>query len=97
MQRQFAYRIANWAGLFTNSFFLFFRAGVFEACYRSAESESGVAHDIDGLDAAGALSYAVLSQSLIMVAPFWGRVGLSEDVRNLFRSLPWRGIRTTKA
>lgn len=74
-QQQFAYRVANWAGLFTNTFFMFFRAYVLEACY-AARSEIG------GMDVRDATTYAVVSQALIMVAPQWGRIGVSESVRD---------------
>ena len=41
-QQQFAYRIANWAGLFTNSFFMFFRGYMLEACYHSRDDIGGL-------------------------------------------------------
>lgn len=73
-QRQLAYRTANWAGLFTNAFFLFFRAYALEACYAEREQ-------IGGLGVVEIVTYATVSQSLLMVCPQWGSLGLGASVR----------------
>lgn len=72
--RQWTYGTANWAGLFTNLFFLFFRANALRACY-DARTEIG------GLDAMAIVTYVTVSQSLVMVCPQWGNVGLAAQVR----------------
>ncbi len=73
-QQQLAYRVANWAGLFTNAAFLLFRCGVFVACYRNRTSIG----DYSVLDAT---SFVTVTQAILMVAPVWGAVGLASDVR----------------
>ncbi len=73
-QQQLAYRVANWAGLFTNGFFLFFRAYMLVACYAERT-------DIGGLSVSDALTYCVVTQAILMVAPQWGTVGVSDSVR----------------
>ena len=73
-QRQFAYRVANWAGLFTNALFLFFRAYALEACFAARDS-------IGGLSAAHVVTYVTVSQALLMVCPQWGALGLAVSVR----------------
>lgn len=65
--------MANWAGLFTNAFFLFFRAYVLGACTASGP--------IGGYGQAEAISYAAVSQALLMVVPQWGVVGVASNVR----------------
>lgn len=72
-QRQFAYRTANWAGLFTNVFFLFFRAAALAACF-DARSQIG------GLTVQDVVTYVTVSQSLVMVCPQWGVLGLAVSV-----------------
>lgn len=69
-----AYRMAAWAGLATNLFFLFIRCGVMEALYR-------VKPTIAGYNLDQALTYTTVTQSLLMVAPQWGEVGVSARVR----------------
>jgi ABC-2 type transport system permease protein len=70
-----AYRFANWAGAFTNIFFLFFRAFLMEACYAAVSSKGGYSQ-------ADALTYIAVSQALIMVIPQWGVVGIANSVRS---------------
>lgn len=74
-RRAFAYRIANWAGLFTNAFFLFFRAYALGACFTGRES-------IGTMRMQEVLTYTTLSQALLMVVPMWGNMGLSYNVRS---------------
>ena len=73
-QRQFAYRMSNWAGLFTNAFFMFFRASALAACFAERST-------IGGLSLQDVVTYVTVSQSLVMVCPQWGRLGLAEAVR----------------
>lgn len=72
-QQQLAYRVANWAGLFTNTAFLLLKAGVYTACYAERAS-------IGGLDLRAATTFATVTQAALMVAPQWGAVGLAADV-----------------
>jgi ABC-2 type transport system permease protein len=65
MQRQLAYRTENLAGLVTNSFFGYLRAAVFLAVYQTTSS-------VSGYDAAAAVTYAWVTQALIMVVAMWG-------------------------
>ena len=74
-QQQLAYRVANWAGLFTNSAFLLFRASAFRACYAHRAS-------IGGLDLADATTFVAVTQAILMVAPQWGAIGVAADVRS---------------
>lgn len=73
-QRQIAYRTANLAGLFTNVFFLLFRGFALSAPFDHRA-------DIGGLSRTDTLTYATVSQALLMVIPQWGRVQVAEDVR----------------
>jgi ABC-2 type transport system permease protein len=74
VKQQLAYRFANWAGIFTNTFFLVFRAYALRACYHGRD-------EIGGLDARGVVAYVAVSQALLMVIPQWGRIGLAASVR----------------
>jgi ABC-2 type transport system permease protein len=74
-KQQFAYRMANWAGLFTNTFFLLFRAHALQAAYAARDN-------IGGLNVEEIVSYVTVSQALLMVIPQWGRMGISESVRS---------------
>lgn len=75
LQRQLVYRFANWSGLFTNCFFLYFRAYALAACF----AERTV---IGGLDVRQVVSYVTVSQALLMVIPQWGRIGVADAVRS---------------
>lgn len=75
LARQLTYGTANWAGLFTNVFFLFFRAYALGACFEATSS-------IGGLDARATVTYVTVSQSLVMVCPQWGNVTLAAAVRS---------------
>ena len=75
LQRELAYRFANWSGLFTNVFFLYFRAYALRACFAERT-------EIGGLDVAQVVTYVTVSQALLMVIPQWGRVGVAEAVRS---------------
>lgn len=74
LARQWTYGTANWAGLFTNSFFLFFRAYALQACYAARST-------IGGLDVDDTLTYVTVSQALVMVCPQWGTVELAPAVK----------------
>ncbi len=65
LQRQFAYRTENLAGLFTNVFFGYLRAAVFVAVYQSASN-------VGGYDVQSAVTYSWLTQSMIMIIALWG-------------------------
>ncbi|MEZ4653667.1 MAG: ABC-2 family transporter protein [Candidatus Eisenbacteria bacterium] len=71
---QLVYRVANWSGLFTNSFFLFFRAYGLRACFAGRST-------VGDLDITGVVTYVTVSQALLMVIPQWGRVEVAESVR----------------
>ena len=73
-----AYRVANWAGLFTNGLFLVFRAALLEACF---EASADPAARIGGMRVVEATGYAVMTQAILMVAPQWGSVGIAANVR----------------
>ncbi len=75
LARQWTYGTANWAGLFTNIFFLFFRAYALEACFAARTT-------IGGLSATDTVTYVTVSQALVMVCPQWGTLGLSASVRS---------------
>lgn len=95
LKQQFAYRVANWAGLFTNAFFLVFRASIFEAAYQGR----GV---VAGFSGAEAVTYATVTQSLLMVAPQWGRSEVGEAIRSgqianeMFRPVSWIGMHLSR-
>jgi ABC-2 type transport system permease protein len=74
MQRQFAYRTENLAGLITNAFFGYIRAALFLAVYQSTAS-------MGGYDAQGAVSYTWITQALIMVSSMWGWWEVEETIR----------------
>ena len=75
LQRQLVYRFSNWSGLFTNCFFLYFRAYALRACF-----EHRIA--IGGLDADQTVTYVTVSQAFLMVIPAWGKVGVGDAVRS---------------
>ncbi len=72
--RHFTFHLSNIAGLFTNVFFMLFRAACFEALFANIPLIGG--HSLEYM-----LSYSVMSQVLIMVIPQWGSVGVAEDIR----------------
>jgi ABC-2 type transport system permease protein len=74
-KRQLTYKIANWAGLFTNTFFLFFRAAIFESAYLAREK-------VAGFSQMDAVTYIAVTQALIMVIPQWGFIGVDKDIRS---------------
>jgi ABC-2 type transport system permease protein len=65
VQRQLAYRTENLAGLVTNAFFGYLRAAFLLAVFQTANS-------IAGYDAETAVTYAWVTQALIMVVALWG-------------------------
>jgi ABC-2 type transport system permease protein len=64
-QRQVTYRTENLAGLFTNVFFGYLRAALFVAVYQSTSSVGGYGEQ-------GAITYAWLTQAMIMIVALWG-------------------------
>src|SRR5438270_9328026 len=65
MQRQLAYRTENLAGLVTNIFFGYLRAAVLLAVYQATSS-------VGGYDAEAAVTYAWITQAMIMLVALWG-------------------------
>jgi ABC-2 type transport system permease protein len=74
VQRQFAYRTENLAGLITNAFFGYIRAAVFLAVYQSTTS-------LGGYDARAAVTYMWVTQAMIMVTSNWGWWEVEESIR----------------
>ncbi|MBI3973615.1 MAG: ABC-2 family transporter protein [Chloroflexi bacterium] len=73
-QRQLAFRTANLAGLVTNAFFGYIRATVFIVAFRSQGT-------IAGYSAADAVTYAWVTQALIMVVHLWGWYEVERTIR----------------
>ena len=65
LQRQLAYRTENLAGLVTNVFFGYLRAAVLLAVYQAAST-------VGGYDAEAAVTYAWITQAMIMIVALWG-------------------------
>jgi viologen exporter family transport system permease protein len=76
LQRQFAYRVENLAGLFTNSFFAYLRAAVFAAIYQSTATTLG------GYGGQGAITYMWITQAMIMVVALWGWWDIELTIRS---------------
>src|SRR5437899_3633592 len=74
LQRQFAYRTENLAGLITNAFFGYIRAAVFVAVYQNATN-------VGGYDVQSAVSYTWITQAMIMVNSNWGWWDVEETIR----------------
>jgi len=74
LQRQFAYRTENLAGLITNAFFGYIRAAVFLAVYQTTTS-------VGGYDAQAAVTYTWVTQAMIMVNANWGWWDVEETIR----------------
>jgi ABC-2 type transport system permease protein len=72
-QRHLAYRAANLAGILTNTFFGAIYVFIFLALFR----ERGL---VGGLDARDAVTYVVVSQSLLMAMSAFGNRELSEAI-----------------
>lgn len=72
--RQASFRLANFSGLFTNTFFMLFRAAVFNALFVGTAKIANYSLD-------QALTYVVLIQIFIMVIPQWGSIGVADDIR----------------
>jgi ABC-2 type transport system permease protein len=65
LQRQFAYRTENLAGLFTNVFFGYLRGAVFLAVYQAIPN-------VGGYDERSAVTYTWVTQAMIMIVALWG-------------------------
>jgi viologen exporter family transport system permease protein len=74
LQRQFAYRTENLAGLFTNVFFGYLRAAVFVAVYQSTTN-------VGGYDASGAVTFTWVTQAMIMIVALWGWWDIEQTIR----------------
>src|SRR5205085_8301447 len=74
LQRQFAYRTENLAGLAANGFFGYIRAAVLLAVYRGTS-------DVAGYDAQAAVTYAWITQALIMIVALWSWWDVEQTIR----------------
>ena len=74
LQRQFAYRTENLAGLVTNVFFGYLRAAVFVAVYQSTSN-------VGGYDQSGAVTFTWVTQAMIMVVALWGWWDIEQTIR----------------
>src|SRR5436190_23933007 len=74
LRRQVAYRTENLAGMFTNTFFAYLRAALLLAVYQSTS-------DIGGYDATAAVTYAWITQAMIMVVALWGWWDVEQTIR----------------
>jgi ABC-2 type transport system permease protein len=74
LQRQFAYRTENLAGLITNAFFGYLRAALFLAVYQTTAT-------VGGYDVQAAVTYSWITQSMIMVTATWGWWDVEETIR----------------
>jgi ABC-2 type transport system permease protein len=74
LQRQFAYRTENLAGLVTNSFFAYIRAALYLAVYQSTTN-------VGGYDSQAAVTYTWITQAMIMVCANWGWWDVEETIR----------------
>jgi ABC-2 type transport system permease protein len=75
LQRQFAYRVENLAGIFTNVFFGYLRVAVFVVVYQSASS-------LGGYDQQSAVTYMWVTQAMIMVVALWGWWDIELTIRS---------------
>ncbi len=74
LQRQVTYRTENLAGLFTNAFFGYLRAALLLAVYQTTSS-------VGGYDATDAVTYAWITQAMIMIVALWGWWDVEETIR----------------
>lgn len=74
LQRQLAYRTENLAGLVTNAFFGYLRAAVLLAVYQSTS-------DVAGYDATASVTYAWITQAMIMIVALWGWWDVDQTIR----------------
>ena len=72
--RQASFKLANISGFITNTFFMLFRAAVFQAFFANTAI-------IAGYTLNDTLTYIVWVQSFIMAIPQWGAIGVSEDIK----------------
>jgi ABC-2 type transport system permease protein len=75
LQRQFAYRVENLAGLFTNVFFGYLRVAVFVVVYESVSN-------LGGYDEQSAITYMWVTQAMIMVVALWGWWDIELTIRS---------------
>jgi ABC-2 type transport system permease protein len=74
LRRQLAYRTENLAGVVTNGFFGYLRAALLLAMYRTTNS-------VAGYDAQAAVTYAWITQALIMIVALWGWWDVEATIR----------------
>jgi ABC-2 type transport system permease protein len=73
-QRQMMYRTENLAGLAANGFFGYLRGALFLAVYRTTTN-------VAGYDAEAAVTYAWVTQALIMIISLWNWWDVEETIR----------------
>jgi ABC-2 type transport system permease protein len=74
LRRQLAYRTENLAGMVTNAFFGYLRAALLLAVYQSTTS-------VSGYDATAAVTYAWITQAMIMIVALWGWWDVEDTIR----------------
>lgn len=74
VQRQLAYRTQNLAGLVTNAFFGYLRAALLLAVYQTTSN-------VAGYDATAAVTFAWITQAMIMVVALWGWWDVEQTIR----------------
>src|SRR5437016_6008986 len=74
LRRQFAYRTENLAGLAANAFFGYIRAALLLAVYRTTSN-------VAGYDAQAAVTYAWVTQALIMIVALWNWWDVEQTIR----------------
>ena len=74
LQRQLAYRTENLAGLAANGFFGYLRAALLVAVYRTT-------NDVAGYDVQEAVTFAWVTQALIMIVAMWSWWDVEETIR----------------
>lgn len=78
-RRQSTYRLATFAGVFTNSVFGIVLAAILLAVF---DARAAAGHPtVDGLDASGAVTLVFVGQAMLMVVAMFGWRELSERVR----------------
>jgi ABC-2 type transport system permease protein len=74
LQRQLAYRTENLAGTVTNAFFGYLRAALLVAAYETTTT-------LAGYDVTDAITYAWITQAMIMVVALWSWWDVEETIR----------------
>lgn len=69
-----SFKLANIAGFITNTFFMLFRAAVFQALFTGTAT-------IAGYSVEHTLTYIVWVQAFITAIPQWGSIGVNDDIK----------------